>query len=131
MVWSVPTKGQTNDLIYVVNDNSLIGTIKYKNIGWYLGGQVLTSFPTSNTYTTPYVSLNRWGLDVTLFPDVSIMFGSTMPNGIFPFEFNPDLWIKMRVFNTIKKKDEKLDLTLIANPTRNPFYGFGLSIPLQ
>lgn len=122
--------GQTSDIVYVF-DNSVIATYKPKKVGWYVGGFAQTSFPAPNIYTTPYVNLNRIGIDLTLMRDLSVMFGSKVRNGVLPFEYNPEVWIKLRLLNTMKKNDDLWDVTFIGNVSKDLYCGVGLCIPIR
>jgi hypothetical protein len=130
LLFSIKLVAQTSDIVYV-SDNSIFVTYKPTKVGIYLGATAQTSFPAPNIYTTPYVNFRHIGIDLTLIKDVSIMFGSQVENGILPFEYNPEFWIKVRLLSTLRKNEDKWDVTLMLNVPEKLYWGVGICIPLS
>ena len=62
LLFSVIVKAQQVDVLYIPNQKSLVGSYNYKQIGLYVGGYYVTTFPQPYIYTTPLSIINRVGL---------------------------------------------------------------------
>jgi hypothetical protein len=131
-ILSTPLLAQRgNDIIYVVNDNSIIVSQTVDRVGFYVGGQYFTSYPFPYSYNQPYSFLNRFGGEVKLFDDISLMVGGYQKNMGFsypPNQISPELWIKARVVNTITDRTNDLDLTTIVRVSEEFYYGIGIYV---
>jgi len=124
--------GQTTDVMYVHNQNSLVATYNsnYSPIGFYVGGYYGTSFSQPYVYTTPVSFLNRVGISLTNH-QISIMGGAFVGNYFNKIELNPDVWVKIYPLRIITNTKRGPDFTLGVNYMNGINYGIGLSIPFR
>lgn len=126
-------RGQSvaSDVIYVYNDNSCVVTITQNIVGLYVGGKILTSQPNPYTYNTPFVLVTRLGADIRISKDVSIMVGNRMPYGFQLIEVAPEIFVKIRLVNTIKQTKNNFDLTLMSGYSNGFMVGMGICLPMN
>ena len=81
LLWilGINSRAQSSDIVYVPDDNTLIVTYKTEIVGLYIGGKYMTSYPAPYLYTTPSAFVNRFGADISLFKDVSVLVGTQVP----------------------------------------------------
>lgn len=124
-------KGQSTDIIYVPTDNTLLVTYKTGIVGLYIGGKYMTAYPAPYLYTTPSAFVNRFGADISLFKDVSMLVGAQVPmytTSWIGIQYTPEVWLKSRVVGTILQKKLRYDLSLLLQINKNPHYGVGVCI---
>jgi len=122
---------RANDIIYVPSDNSILISQTVNNVGFYLGGQYFTQYPYPYTYNTPYAFLNRFGAEVKMFNDVSLMVGGyskNMGTTYPPNQIRPELWIKTRLINTLTDQTNDLDFVVLVRASHEFYYGLGLFV---
>jgi hypothetical protein len=120
-----------NDLMYIPTDNSILVSQTVNKVGFYVGGQYLTGYPFPYTYITPFALMNRFGVDVKLMNDVSLMVGGYQKNmgmSYPPNQINPEVWIKTRMVNTITDKSNDIDLVGSVRVSQEFYYGLGLFV---
>ncbi len=126
-------KGQsTTDLLYVPLDNTLLVSYKPSYVGFYVGGKYMTSYPQPYLYTTPMAFVNRFGADISLIKDLSLMVGAEVPMYTTPSlgqQYKPEVWLKSRVVGTIRQNRQRYDLSLCLKIDRIFLYGIGITIP--
>lgn len=131
-ILSTPLLAQKgNDIIYIATDNSVIVSQTVNKVGFYVGGQYFTSYPYPYAYTTPYTLLNRFGGEVKLFDDVSLMVGGYQKNmgmSYPPNQIKPEMWIKTRIANTISNRTNDLDIVSIFRVSEEFYYGIGIYV---
>lgn len=131
-ILSVPLFAQkANDIIYIPIDNSAIVSQTVNRVGFYVGGQYFTGYPYPYTYTTPYSLLNRFGGEVKLFNDVSLMLGGYQKNmgmSYPPNQIKPEVWVKSRIVNTISNKTNDFDVVSIIRVSQEFYYGIGIYV---
>lgn len=123
--------GQTSDAMWVPDQKTVVVTYNsdINGFGFYMGGYLLTSFPTPYIYTTPASRFNRLGLSVTNH-QVSLMAGfiESFRDSI---SVKPDIWFKIYPLRILTKTRQGLDFTLGINYMDGFRYGVGLSIPFR
>jgi hypothetical protein len=126
------TFGQTSDILYVPNQNSVVLTYNnnHNPIGFYLGGYVRTSFPQPYIYTTPISFINRLGINVNVYNNsFTVMGGTYVQTFNDSLSFKPDIWIKVNPLRLLLKTEKGLDFSLGLNYMEEFRIGIGLSIP--
>lgn len=127
---STTLKSQQSDILYIPDQNSLVVSYNFKQVGLYLGGYYVTTLPQPYTYTTPYSIMNRIGLSyVSKHNTFSIMGGAFLSHYIDKVEMDPDVWLKIYPIRLISKNPRTLDFSLGINYSKGFRYGIGLSIP--
>ena len=127
---TLSVKSQQTDILYIPNQNSLVASYNFKQVGLYVGGYYTTSFPQPYTYTTPLSIMNRLGLSyVDKSNSFSIMAGTFIENRIINMELIPDVWVKLYPIRMITRNKKTLDFSLGLNYSKGFRYGVGLSIP--
>jgi hypothetical protein len=127
---TLSVKSQQTDILYIPNQNSLVASYNFKQVGLYVGGYYTTSFPQPYTYTTPLSIMNRLGLSyVDKSNSFSIMAGTFIENGQIDLELIPDVWVKLYPIRMITRNKKTLDFSLGLNYSKGFRYGVGLSIP--
>jgi hypothetical protein len=127
---TLSVKSQQTDILYIPNQNSLVASYNFKQVGLYVGGYYTTSFPQPYTYTTPLSIMNRLGLSyVDKSNSFSIMAGTFIENGQINLELIPDVWVKLYPIRMITRNKKTLDFSLGLNYSKGFRYGVGLSIP--
>ena len=125
---SLISKGQQKDLLYVPQQNSLVASHNYKQIGLYFGGYFLTTIPQPYVYTTPLSIVNRVGLTyVNKNNTYSVMLGAFIKNYQFEVDAVPDMWVKVYPIRMITKNKNSFDFSLGVNYSDGFRYGIGLS----
>jgi hypothetical protein len=127
---SIVSKAQQTDLMYVPDQKSLVVSYNIKQVGMYVGGYYMTSFPQPYIYTTPYSIMNRAGLTyINKNNTFSIMAGAFVKNYVSGVEFTPDVWIKIYPIRMISKDKRIMDFSFGVNYSDGFRYGVGLSFP--
>jgi hypothetical protein len=120
-------RSQTCDILFVPQQNSLVGTIKtISPLGLYLGGHYMTTLPNPYTYTTPFSFLNRFGVFLGT-NKISFMVGIFSEFYATDLKIRPDAWIKINPFRLILNNDRGFDLSLGVNYSKGINYGVGVS----
>ena len=103
---STTLKSQQSDILYIPDQNSLVASYNFRQVGLYVGGFYMTSLPQPYTYTTPYSMMNRIGLSyVSKDNTFSIMGGAFLSHYIYNVEMDPDVWVK--IYPKIKISHQK------------------------
>jgi hypothetical protein len=127
---TLSVKSQQTDILYIPNQNSLVASYNFKQVGLYVGGYYTTLFPQPYTYTTPLSIMNRLGLSyVDKSNSFSIMAGTFIENRQIDLELIPDVWVKLYPIRMISRNKKTLDFSLGLNYSKGFRYGVGLSIP--
>lgn len=125
-------KGQQTDILYVQDQKSLVISYNYKQIGLYFGGFYTTSFPQPYTYTTPYTTLNRIGLNyINKKNTVFVMGGAFIKQYLIAPELVSDVWVGIHPIRMLTRHKKGLDFSFAINYSEGFRYGVGLSIPLS
>lgn len=125
-------KGQQTDILYVQDQKSLVISYNYKQIGLYFGGFYTTSFPQPYTYTTPYTTLNRIGLNyINKKNTVFVMGGAFIKQYLISPELVSDVWVGIHPIRMFTRHKKGLDFSFAINYSEGFRYGVGLSIPLS
>ena len=130
-ILGISSRAQSSDIVYVPGDNTLIVTYKTEIVGLYIGGKYMTSYPAPYLYTTPSAFVNRFGADISLFKDVSVLVGAQIPmytTSWIGIQYKPEVWVKSRVVGTILQKKLRYDLTIFLQIIEPPYYGIGVCI---
>lgn len=130
-ILGISSRAQSSDIVYVPGDNTLIVTYKTEIVGLYIGGKYMTSYPAPYLYTTPSAFVNRFGADISLFKDVSVLVGAQVPmytTSWIGIQYKPEVWVKSRVVGTIIQKKLRYDLTTLLQISKTPYYGIGVCI---
>lgn len=130
-ILGISSRAQSSDIVYVPGDNTLIVTYKTEFVGLYIGGKYMTSYPAPYLYTTPSAFVNRFGADISLFKDVSVLVGAQVPmytTSWIGIQYKPEVWVKSRVVGTILQKKLRYDLTIFLQIIEPPYYGIGVCI---
>lgn len=130
-ILGISSRAQSSDIVYVPGDNTLIVTYKTEFVGLYIGGKYMTSYPAPYLYTTPSAFVNRFGADISLFKDVSVLVGAQVPmytTSWIGIQYKPEVWVKTRVVGTILQKKLRYDLTIFLQIIEPPYYGIGVCI---
>jgi|688.fasta_scaffold57041_4 hypothetical protein len=129
---SVNVNAQQSDVMYVPNQNALVCSYNFRQIGLYTGGSYMTTIPHAFIYTTPRVVVNRLGLTyVNKKNTYSIMGGGFLKNNITTTEIVPDLWLKIFPIRMMTKEKSFMDFAIGLNYSEGFRYGIGLSIPFS
>ena len=127
---SVIVKAQQVDALYIPSQKSLVASYNYKQIGLYVGGYYVTTFPHPYIYTTPLTIVNRAGLTyVNKNNTFSIMGGAYIKSYFDEVELTPDIWVKVYPIRMITKDKTSLDFALGINYMDGFRFGIGVSIP--
>jgi hypothetical protein len=130
LVLSLSLKSQQSDILYIPDQNSLVASYNFKQVGLYVGGFYMTSLPQPYIYTTPYSMMNRIGISyVSKNNTFSIMGGTFLEHYLVNVEMSPDVWVKVYPIRLITKNPRTLDFSLGLNYSKGFRYGVGLSIP--
>jgi hypothetical protein len=130
LVVTLSVKSQQSDILYIPDQNSLVVSYNYRQVGLYFGGFYTTTLPQPYIYTTPYSIMNRIGLSyVSKNNTFSIMGGAFLEHYVVNVEMSPDVWIKVYPIRLITKNPRTLDFSLGLNYSKGFRYGVGLSIP--
>jgi len=123
-------KAQQTDVLYLPTQKSLVVSYNYKQIGLYVGGYYVTTFPHPYIYTTPLTIVNRAGLTyVNKNNTFSIMGGAYIKSYFDEVELTPDIWVKVYPIRMITKDKTSLDFALGINYMDGFRFGVGVSIP--
>jgi hypothetical protein len=130
LLLSVIVKAQQVDALYIPSQKSLVASYNYKQIGCYVGGYYVTTFPHPYIYTTPLTIVNRAGLTyVNKNNTFSIMGGAYIKSYFDEVELTPDIWVKVYPIRMITKDKTSLDFALGINYMDGFRFGIGVSIP--
>ena len=130
LLLSLTVKGQQSDILYIPSQKSAVVTYNYKQIGLYVGGYYVTTFPQPYIYTTPLSIMNRAGLTyVNKNNTFSIMGGAYLKTYFDRVDMSPDIWVKIYPIRMITKDKTSLDFAIGVNYMEGFRLGFGLSIP--
>jgi hypothetical protein len=130
LLLSVIVKAQQVDALYIPSQKSLVASYNYKQIGCYVGGYYVTTFPHPYIYTTPLTIVNRAGLTyVNKNNTFSIMGGAYIKSYFDEVELTPDIWVKIYPIRMITKDKTSLDFALGVNYMDGFRFGIGVSIP--
>jgi hypothetical protein len=130
LLLSLTVKAQQVDALYVPSQKSLVASYNYKQIGCYIGGYYVTTFPHPYIYTTPLTIVNRAGLTyVNKNNTFSIMGGAYIKSYFDEVELTPDIWVKIYPIRMITKDKTSLDFALGVNYMDGFRFGVGVSIP--
>ena len=130
LVTTLSVKSQQTEILYIPDQNSLVMSYHYRQVGLYVGGYYTTSFPQPYTYTTPLSIMNRLGLSyIDKSNSFSIMAGTFIENRIINMELIPDVWVKVYPIRLITRDSRSMDFSLGLNYSNGFRYGVGLSIP--
>ncbi len=130
LFFTLSVKAQQTDILYVPNQNSLVCSYNFKQIGVYAGGYYMTTLPQPYIYTTPLSMMNRVGLTyVNKDNTYSIMCGAFLQSYYDHVDMIPDVWVKLYPIRMITKNKKSIDFSLGVNYSDGFRYGVGLSIP--
>lgn len=130
LLLSLTVKAQQVDALYIPSQKSLVVSYNYKQIGCYIGGYYVTTFPHPYIYTTPLTIVNRAGLTyVNKNNTFSIMGGAYIKSYFDEVELTPDIWVKVYPIRMITKDKTSLDFALGVNYMDGFRFGVGVSIP--
>ena len=130
LLLSLTVKAQQVDALYIPSQKSLVASYNYKQIGLYVGGYYVTTFPHPYIYTTPLTIVNRAGLTyVNKNNTFSIMGGAYIKSYFDEVELTPDIWVKVYPIRMITKDKTSLDFALGINYMDGFRFGVGVSIP--
>jgi len=130
LLLSLTVKAQQVDALYIPSQKSLVASYNYKQIGCYIGGYYVTTFPHPYIYTTPLTIVNRAGLTyVNKNNTFSIMGGAYIKSYFDEVELTPDIWVKVYPIRMITKDKTSLDFALGINYMDGFRFGIGVSIP--
>jgi hypothetical protein len=130
LLLSLTVKAQQVDALYIPSQKSLVASYNYKQIGCYIGGYYVTTFPHPYIYTTPLTIVNRAGLTyVNKNNTFSIMGGAYIKSYFDEVELTPDIWVKIYPIRMITKDKTSLDFALGINYMDGFRFGVGVSIP--
>ena len=130
LLLSLTVKAQQVDALYIPSQKSLVASYNYKQIGCYIGGYYVTTFPHPYIYTTPLTIVNRVGLTyVNKNNTFSVMGGAYIKSYFDEIELTPDIWVKVYPIRMITKDKTSLDFALGVNYMDGFRFGVGVSIP--
>ena len=130
LLLSLTVKAQQVDALYIPSQKSLVASYNYKQIGCYIGGYYVTTFPHPYIYTTPLTIVNRAGLTyVNKNNTFSLMGGAYIKSYFDEVELTPDIWVKVYPIRMITKDKTSLDFALGVNYMDGFRFGVGVSIP--
>ena len=126
---SVIVRAQQSDILYVPSQKSLVASYNYRQVGVYVGGYFLTTFPQPYIYTTPLSIVNRVGLTyVNKKNSFSIMGGIYFKTYFDNVDITPDIWVKIYPIRMISKNKSGIDFAVGINYMDGFRLGVGLSI---
>jgi len=129
---TLTSRSQQKDILYIPQQNSLVASHNYKQIGLYFGGYFLTTLPQPYVYTTPLSIINRVGLTyVNKDNTYSIMCGAFLQSYFDHVDMTPDVWVKIYPLRILLNVERGPDFTLGVNYMNGINYGMGLSIPFR
>ena len=132
LLFSVIVKAQQVDVLYISNQKSLVGSYNYKQIGVYVGGYYVTSFPQPYIYTTPLSIMNRVGLTyVNKENTFSVMGGVYLESYFDHVDMTPDIWVKFYPIRMCTKDKPEYDFVIGLNYMNGFNIGIGISIPYR
>lgn len=130
LLLSLTVKSQQCDALYVPSQKSLVASYNYKQIGLYVGGYYVTTFPQPFIYTTPLSIVNRVGLTfVNKNNTFSVMGGAYLKTYFDRVEMTPDIWVKIYPIRMMTGDKSSLDFAVGINYMDGFRFGIGLSIP--
>jgi hypothetical protein len=128
----VIVKAQQTDIMYVPNQQALVTSYNFKQLGWYVGGTYTTASLQPFIYITPSVIVNRMGFTyVNKKNTYSIMGGGFVKKNINGIETVPDIWLKIFPIRMVTKSKSGVDFCLGLNYSEGFRCGIGLSIPFS
>jgi len=128
-ILSFGLKAQTSASLFVPKDQSVILIYKSNSkLGFYMGGQYLFGLHTVSA-TVPYGYLNRFGFEFPIKRGFSLLGGGviTLPTSYPDSKLEPELWVKMNLFESLTGKNKDLDISSSIRISKNLFYGVGIS----
>ena len=130
LLFSVIAKAQQTDILYIPSQESLVWSYNYKQVGVYIGGYYVTSFPQPYIYTTPLSIINRVGLTYLNKKNTfSVMGGAYLESYFYHVDMTPDIWVKFYPIRMCTKDKTDYDFALGLNYMNGFRIGVGLSIP--
>jgi hypothetical protein len=130
LILSVMVKAQQTDILYLPTQKSLVASYNYKQIGLYVGGYYVTTYPQPYIYTTPLSIMNRVGLTyVNKNNTFSIMGGAYLKTYFDHVDMTPDVWVKIYPIRMLTGDKSSIDFAVGVNYMEGFSLGIGLSIP--
>jgi hypothetical protein len=130
LLLSVMVKAQQTDILYLPTQKSLVASYNYKQIGLYVGGYYVTTYPQPYIYTTPLSIMNRVGLTyVNKNNTFSIMGGAYLKTYFDHVDMTPDVWVKIYPIRMLTGDKSSIDFAVGVNYMEGFSLGIGLSIP--
>lgn len=132
--FTLKTYSQITDLIYLPQEKSVIGTLKYtfSPIGFYAGGYVTKYFPRPFTYTTPLSLVNRAGLNLVGNKNKwGVMVGGKINTYDDKVVVKPEYWFKVYPLRILTNTPNGFDFVFILNYEEKMNYGVGISFPFS
>jgi hypothetical protein len=130
LILSVMVKAQQTDILYLPTQKSLVASYNYKQIGLYVGGYYVTTYPQPYIYTTPLSIMNRVGLTyVNKNNTFSIMGGAYLKTYFDHVDMTPDVWVKIYPIRMLTGDKSSIDFAVGMNYMEGFSLGIGLSIP--
>jgi hypothetical protein len=130
LILSVMVKAQQTDILYLPTQKSLVASYNYKQIGLYVGGYYVTTYPQPYIYTTPLSIMNRIGLTyVNKNNTFSIMGGAYLKTYFDHVDMTPDVWVKIYPIRMLTGDKSSIDFAVGVNYMEGFSLGIGLSIP--
>ena len=130
LLLSVMAKAQQTDILYLPTQKSLVASYNYKQIGLYVGGYYVTTYPQPYIYTTPLSIMNRVGLTyVNKNNTFSIMGGAYLKTYFDHVDMTPDVWFKIYPIRMLTGDKSSIDFAVGVNYMEGFSLGIGLSIP--
>ena len=130
LLLSVMAKAQQTDILYLPTQKSLVASYNYKQIGLYVGGYYVTTYPQPYIYTTPLSIMNRVGLTyVNKNNTFSIMGGAYLKTYFDHVDMTPDVWVKIYPIRMLTGDKSSIDFAVGVNYMEGFSLGIGLSIP--
>jgi hypothetical protein len=123
-------KAQQTDVLYLPTQKSLVVSYNYKQIGLYVGGYYVTTYPQPYIYTTPLSIMNRVGITyVNKNNTFSIMGGAYLKTYFDHVNMTPDVWVKIYPIRMLTGDKSSIDFAVGVNYMEGFSLGIGLSIP--
>lgn len=130
LILPVMVKAQQTDILYLPTQKSLVASYNYKQIGLYVGGYYVTTYPQPYIYTTPLSIMNRVGLTyVNKNNTFSIMGGAYLKTYFDHVDMTPDVWVKIYPIRMLTGDKSSIDFAVGVNYMEGFSLGIGLSIP--
>ena len=130
LLLSVMVKAQQTDILYLPTQKSLVASYNYKQIGLYVGGYYVTTYPQPYIYTTPLSIMNRVGITyVNKNNTFSIMGGAYLKTYFDHVDMTPDVWVKIYPIRMLTGDKSSIDFAVGVNYMEGFSLGIGLSIP--